>query len=356
LKRLLARHDEIPESLVHALFYPEAIFTLGALLHREGALIEGFKSFGDAATKHVERAASTGATIYHYRAGFGGKSVDAAKRLGVITLCDHSIAHPVVLESLVQNAGKHIASSEGMKITRFNEYILQDIERADAILVNSDFVKDTFIEIGSTRIPVHVIYWGVDDAFLDGVPDRTNQQGQSRILFAGFFQRRKGADTLVNALACLGNKPWQLEIAGSIEDGFRDIYPAFFADARVKFLGLLSRHELAKTMSQNEIFVFPSLAEGSARVVFEAMACGCYIITTPNSGSIVEDKVHGRLVPAGDHEALAVAIDEALSNPDRVADIGRRNAELIRENYRQSQYGGKLAALYSELLADRSVD
>ena len=46
-------------------------------------------------------------------------------------------------------------------------------------------------------------------------------------------------------------------------------------------------------MSRAEVFVFPSLAEGSARVVAMAMAAGCYVITTPNSGSVVRDGAMG---------------------------------------------------------------
>jgi glycosyltransferase involved in cell wall biosynthesis len=80
------------------------------------------------------------------------------------------------------------------------------------------------------------------------------------------------------------------------------------------------------------------------------MACGCYIITTPNAGSIVEDGVHGRLIPPGDANALAAAIDWAVANKDAVAEIGWRNAQLIRDDYRQCYYGEKVMALYHRLL------
>ena len=103
-------------------------------------------------------------------------------------------------------------------------------------------------------------------------------------------------------------------------------------------------------MSVHNIFVFPSFCEGSARVIFEAMAVGCFIITTPNSGSIVKDGVHGSIVPAGDHRALALAIDYALSNPQIVGEIGLRNAFLVRTKYRQSDYVAKVVSIYQEVL------
>ena len=101
-------------------------------------------------------------------------------------------------------------------------------------------------------------------------------------------------------------------------------------------------------MLEIPVFVFPSYAEGSARAVFEALACGCYVITTPNSGSIVEDGVHGALVPP-DPEAIAAAIENADVDRERLARIGNSNAVVVAERYRQADYGEGLERLYRRL-------
>ncbi|HDJ27930.1 MAG TPA: glycosyltransferase [Proteobacteria bacterium] len=149
----------------------------------------------------------------------------------------------------------------------------------------------------------------------------------------------------------LKTEAWRLAVAGG---GSRELlagHREFFADHRVVSKGLLSRAELARCMREADVFVFPSLAEGSARVVFEALAAGCYVITTPNSGSIVEDGVHGRLVPPGNAEALANAIRETLfMDRKAIAAVGMRNSELIRNEYRQVHYGDKLVELYRQVL------
>jgi glycosyltransferase involved in cell wall biosynthesis len=353
--QLKARKDEIPDELVHVFFSSEALSIFAAKRRSETAAVDAYRHYGRLAVSYVERAAAAGARIYHYRAAFGGQSVDVAKKHGMITLCDHSIAHPSVIETLIENMGKMPAGAPQRELAPLNAYLLHDIEQADAVLVNSDFVKSTFEDAGHSRSPVHVVYLGVDDAFLDRVPARGVRQGSPRLLFAGAFQKRKGAEALIEALGRLGDSQWQLEIAGSIAPEIKTRYKNFLADPRVILHGHLSRPQLASAMSSNDIFVFPSLAEGSARVVFEAMACGCYIITTSNTGSVVEDGVHGRLVPAGDAEKLADAIEDASSTPAMVAEAGRRNAQLVRESYRQSQYGDKLAALYCELLTTRNA-
>jgi glycosyltransferase involved in cell wall biosynthesis len=355
LNRLVARGEEIADNLVHPLFSSEALDVLGSALDSEAIQIRAFRLYGRSAIRHVERAASAGARIYHYRAGFGGASVETAKKCGLFTLCDHSIAHPLVIEALVQNLGKMPAREEMVNVSPFWSYILHDIEQADAVLVNSHFVKDTFGNAGRNHVPVHVIYLGVDNSFLAQVPQRENETAEFHILFAGSFNKRKGAETLIAAMGRLDHLPWQLEIAGPLSAEVMSEHRSFFSNPRVKCLGVLSRKDLAAAMSRNSVFVFPSLAEGSARVVFEALACGCYVITTPNSGSVVEQGTHGAVVPPGDSSALADAIEYAQKNRDEVSRIGKNNAQLIRANYMQSNYGDELSRLYKKVLGDLAV-
>jgi glycosyltransferase involved in cell wall biosynthesis len=354
--RLAARRDEITEGLVHPLFPSEALYVLGTRW-RNGAVDVGcMRFYGRLACRHVERAAAQGARIYHYRAGFGGASLEVARKRGLFLLCDHSIAHPLMIDALVRNAGRMPAREE-LSASRIWMHVLHDIEQADieqadAVLVNSRFVQDTFRHVGHNRSPVHVIYWGIDDSFLDRVPQRESAPGDFRLLFAGFFDKRKGADVLMDALGRLDDIPWHLEIAGPVGSDVAVRSRDFFSHPRVKYLGTLSRRDLAIAMTRADVFVFPSLAEGSARVVFEALACGCFVITTANSGSIVEDGVHGAIVPSGDSAALAEAITCAYQHRDRVSAISRNNALCIREQYRQCDYGDKLMGLYKELLGE----
>jgi glycosyltransferase involved in cell wall biosynthesis len=197
-----------------------------------------------------------------------------------------------------------------------------------------------------------VIHLGVDDAFLAAVPERPTERdedGRLRLLFAGAFKPHKGADVLVEALAGLHDVPWQLEIAGPLAPESRETHRRFLEDPRVSLLGTLPRARLAEVMAASDVFVLPTLAEGSARVVFEALACGLYVITTPNAGSIVEDGVHGALIPAHSPEALADALRRTPTDHNALHVIGSRNAALVRERYRQHNYGKALLELYGKL-------
>ncbi len=316
--------------------------------------VASMRFYGRLAVRHVKRAAAKGARIYHYRAGFGGESVAAARKCGMFTLCDHSIAHPSAVDALARNLGKMPDPEEQVNVGPFWGNILRDIEQADAVLVNSRFVEDTFRSLGYDRVPIHVIYLGVDDAFLAQVPERRSASDEFRLLFAGTFEKRKGAEILMDAMDRLDNLPWRLEVAGQVSPAVEKRSQIFFSDPRVNYIGYMSLRDLASAMTRADVFVFPSLAEGSARVVFDALACGCYVITTPNSGSIVEHGVHGAIVPPGDSSALADAIEYARNNRDEVSRIGKNNAQLIRANYMQSSYGDKLCRLYKKVLGEEA--
>ena len=80
--------------------------------------------------------------------------------------------------------------------------------------------------------------------------------------------------------------------------------------------------------------ILPSHAEGSARVGFEALASGCFLITTPNSGTIVQNNIHGLLFNSGNIKQLKLAIIKALEMPDKeINEIMLNNFLLVRNNY-----------------------
>lgn len=361
LDRLARRGEDIPDGRIDALWSAEAVQVLGGLVRRlpvpagigDRLDVAGYRLYGWFAGRAV-RDVDAAANIYHYRSGFGQESVEAARRRGMVPLCDHSIAHPRLVEYLVANGGSLPPPGVEPSPNRFWTNVLRDVERADHVLVNSDFVKRTFLHQGWPPERVHAIYLGTDDRFLDHLPPRAMPPGGPlRLLFAGTLEPRKGADVLVEALAALDDLPWRLEIAAGIAPEIARRHARFLADPRVHCHGVLSRTELGAVMASAEVFVFPTLAEGSARVIFEAMAAGCFVVTTENAGSVVVDRRDGMLVPPGDPAALRAAIREAYALGDRRAAIGAANAALIRGTFRQSHYGEALATLYRSLLRCR---
>ena len=281
------------------------------------------------------------------------------RQRGMATLCDHSIAHPGVLAHLVEQQGRLPAEGEQGAVSLTWRDVMDDLRHADRVLVNSDFVKETFVHQGWDPARVDVIYQGLDESFFDllesvGTPEPTDRSAL-QLVFAGAFEQRKGADHLAEALQGLDDVPWKLQLVGPLNETMRARHERFLADPRVAVVGRVGRGELAERLGMADVFLFPSLAEGSARVVFEALAAGCFVITTKNSGSIVEDGKHGFIVRPDDPTTTQHALRCAHADRDMVRKIGEQNRAVVRDHHRQSGYGDALMAVYDRLLHQAAV-
>jgi glycosyltransferase involved in cell wall biosynthesis len=97
------------------------------------------------------------------------------------------------------------------------------------------------------------------------------------------------------------------------------------------------RSEVQNEFSTADVFVLPSLAEGSAEVTYETLAAGVPVITTASAGSVVRDGIEGFIVPERDETALADAIERIIENRSlrqRLSDAARARArEYTMERY-----------------------
>jgi glycosyltransferase involved in cell wall biosynthesis len=83
-------------------------------------------------------------------------------------------------------------------------------------------------------------------------------------------------------------------------------------------------------MAAADVFVFPSLFEGSAVVTYEALACGLPSVVTPSAGSVVRHGQDGWMVPPADVESLAQGMERLGADPELRAEFAasaRRRAE-----------------------------
>ena len=108
--------------------------------------------------------------------------------------------------------------------------------------------------------------------------------------------------------------------------------------------------EILPALAEADMFVFPTLLEGSSRSAMEAAAAGLPVITTESCGLPLVNGESVLYVPVNDAESLAetitrVATDEALRES-----IGKVAASMITQRYTWPQYGQQLSQLYDKLL------
>jgi glycosyltransferase involved in cell wall biosynthesis len=118
-----------------------------------------------------------------------------------------------------------------------------------------------------------------------------------------------------------------------------------------------ARADVPDVMRGLDCFALPSLAEGISNTILEAMACSLPVLATDVGGNaeLVVAGQTGRLVPAGDVEALAAGLVDMAGDPARAAAMGRSGRERVERHFGLPAMVAAYQALYDRLLAERST-
>ncbi len=147
--------------------------------------------------------------------------------------------------------------------------------------------------------------------------------GPLRLLNVGAVVPRKDQGLLIEALAGLADRAWELRIVGDLERnrehlaGLRRLVRRHGLDGRVSFLGALDGERFEAAWRWADLFVASSRHEGFGMAVAEAVARGLPVITT-TAGAVEGwlDRRAALVVPVGDLAALGEALRRALDEPE----------------------------------------
>lgn len=199
---------------------------------------------------------------------------------------------------------------------------------------------------------IRVVYNGIPDP---GPPDASPSGGEEvgrrvRILMVGSLERRKGHETMIEALGRLDDR-YQLVVAGTGPDEhrIRSLASRAGLGQRIELIG--RSNDIAGLMASCDILAVPSLLEATPYVILEAMAAARPVVASRIFGipELVEEGVTGLLVDPGDSHALATAVRRIGDRPDTarsMGDAGRRAFEMrftLRRSVDQTE------AVYDEL-------
>lgn len=176
------------------------------------------------------------------------------------------------------------------------------IEQSDALFCPSQSViDDVATYLPAARVKCRLVRYGSGLSFPE--PARPTPR---RVLFAGSIQLRKGPQYLARAAARIARIDPDIRFifAGGLSAQAAEQLQA----ANIELLGHVSRERMRQEFLRADVFAFPSLAEGSAGVVLEAMAAGLPIVATREAGVDFSDGESGIAVPPADADALEAAI------------------------------------------------
>ena len=199
-----------------------------------------------------------------------------------------------------------------------------------------------------------VLFNGVEMERFESAAPVPDEEGRPAVLFLGRHEQRKGLNILLDAFAML-ERPAVLWVAGDgpATEVQRRRYPE---SDRVRWLGLLSDHDVAARLAGAAVLCAPSLqGESFGMVLLEGMAAGCAVVASDVEGYRAAAGGHAALVPPGDAGALARSLGGALA--DAVEGVGQSSTEARKAatEYARAWSMDTLAGRYLDVYA-RAVD
>lgn len=238
---------------------------------------------------------------------------------------------------------------------------------AARVIVNSRATREAFIECGGRAGKAHVVYNGIDASRLEAVAseeiDRlrgTLELGEGPLV--GAFSRLapwKGQHVLLEALA---QRPGvQALLVGdalfeedrSYADRLRRRTQELGLSDRVHFLGF--REDVPQLMQLVDVVAHTSIApEPFGRVIVEGMLADRPVVATRAGGAleIIDHNRTGLLVPPDDANALADALDQLLSAPERSEAMAHEGRRMARERFSQARANENVERHVSEVVAN----
>ncbi len=283
----------------------------------------------------------------------------------------HSVQHPVFV-AWRQVAIAAAARLRGARVLLHNHAQPPYMEPPGGYRVNAahrlafrllDRLADADVMIAEAGVPnlrqymptidLPVVY---NSVVVDDVVATTAVHDPPVILFVGELLERKGVRDLLDALELLsarGVRDWELRIVGDDRAGLDPLKDEMVALIRQRgfadsMTGPVERSDVYRHLSEADLYVFPTYTEGQPFTVIESLAAGVPIVASDIQAisNMIADGPNGRLVPPGDVEGFAEAIEELLGDPPRRREISSANRELARQRFDRVVFRDAIAELY----------
>jgi len=238
----------------------------------------------------------------------------------------------------------------GSKTTRI-------INSANKVITVSETNKINLMKLGINPSIILVLINGYDsNKFYSIEKDNSRkllgiERDKKIFLTIGNLEIVKGHEYFIRALKLLVNEFPNIYLfvigSGRLFAKTKDLIRSLGLERNIYLLGFIRHEEVNKWINACDVFVLPSLNEGSPTVMFEALGCGKPIISTKVGGipEIINSSDYGLLVEKGNIEELANALKKSLGKSWDYEEIEKYGKQFAIKNT-----VNKLSRLYKELL------
>ena len=249
--------------------------------------------------------------------------------------------------------------------TFYSPFLRVLLRRANRISVASPAYIRTSPFLAPVADKCRVLPYGIDLSAFEATPEirqvavelRARHAPKPLLLYVGKLRHYKGLNVLIEAMQQIDA---HLLVIGSgmLEEEWRWQASALGLDDRISFLGELSDADKLIALYASDLFVLPSTnrAEAFGIVLIEAMACGLPLISTElgtGTSFVNQHEQTGLVVPPGDPDALAAAINRLLGDDELRKRMGAAALARVHAEFSQATMTARMTSLYHEALSQK---
>lgn len=262
--------------------------------------------------------------------GAGLRSGGTVQRRGGLYACDRGSSHIVTQDRLLREEYARQGGAFRGIDPRMLEREQTEYHQADVIMVPSEFARKTFLGQGIPAGKIAKVPYGVDLERFQKIGDPSSNYFD--VVFVGSVTFRKGVPDLLEAFRKFQHPRKRLTIVGPMGEEMRVYLARHPPPGNVICLGHCPQPKLKEILSRSHIMVLPSIEDGFGLVMAQALACGCPVIASENTGAreLFADGEHGFIVPIRAPAAIAERLQCLVDDPDLRVRMSVAGQALIR--------------------------
>jgi glycosyltransferase involved in cell wall biosynthesis len=179
-------------------------------------------------------------------------------------------------------------------------------------------------------------------------------------VYVGRLSREKGLQSLLSGFALAAREERRATLILVGDGPMRSELEAMAAKlglgpSQVHFSGPADISEVPGWLGASDVFMLMSPNEGFSCALAEAMSAGLASVVSriPANAQLIENEVHGLLVPVGDDPAMANALIGLFRDPALRGRMGKAARQRILDNYSTDQVAERYETLFAEVLGER---
>lgn len=276
--------------------------------------------------------------------GAGLKTAQKVKRRGGRYICDRGSTHIRFVARLLRQEFSRWSQTFPEIDRRAVAKEESEYAAADVITLPSRFCVRSFVEMGVPVEKLRKIPYGVELGRFRKMGEPPSERFE--VLFVGQVSFRKGVPYLLEAFKQLKHPRKRLRVVGAMQEEMR-IFLKDKSVEQVDFLGSVPQADLIPIMSASHVLVLPSIEDGLGLVLGQAMACGCPIICSTNTGGeeLLSDGQEGYVVPIRDAEAIAARLEQLCQDHALRQRMSEAALARVRELGGWDDYGSAFVRL-----------